>query len=213
MAWTTPGTAVAGDVLTAARWNTDVRDNTNELKTIADDSMGLIILPTSVVNATLTNAQITFSAASSININGCFTSSYDNYKISILFNGSADSSLQLRMRLSGTDNSAATYGGYCQVLSLGGGGLITEWSQAANNTSMRICEHSPGKCYTNFDLMAPNIAQPTFAANGAQYDSSNTGAGFWYGAHTTATAFDGFTIFPASGTITGTMRIYGYRNS
>jgi hypothetical protein len=27
MAWTTPGTAVAGDVLTAARWNSDVRDN------------------------------------------------------------------------------------------------------------------------------------------------------------------------------------------
>jgi hypothetical protein len=31
MAWTTPGTAVAGDVLTAARWNTDVRDNSNSL--------------------------------------------------------------------------------------------------------------------------------------------------------------------------------------
>lgn len=27
MAWTTPGTAVAGDVLTAAYWNTQVRDN------------------------------------------------------------------------------------------------------------------------------------------------------------------------------------------
>jgi hypothetical protein len=27
MPWTTPGTAVAGDVLTATRWNTDVRDN------------------------------------------------------------------------------------------------------------------------------------------------------------------------------------------
>jgi hypothetical protein len=29
MAWTTPGTAVAGDVLTAAFWNTQVRDNMN----------------------------------------------------------------------------------------------------------------------------------------------------------------------------------------
>jgi hypothetical protein len=27
MAWTTPGTAVAGNVLTAAQWNSDVRDN------------------------------------------------------------------------------------------------------------------------------------------------------------------------------------------
>lgn len=31
MAWTTPGTAVAGDVLTATRWNTDVRDNSLHL--------------------------------------------------------------------------------------------------------------------------------------------------------------------------------------
>ena len=31
MAWTTPGTAAAGDVLTAAFWNEQVRDNTNAL--------------------------------------------------------------------------------------------------------------------------------------------------------------------------------------
>ena len=31
MAWTTPGTATAGDVLTASFWNLNVRDNTNEL--------------------------------------------------------------------------------------------------------------------------------------------------------------------------------------
>ena len=30
MAWTTPGTATAGEVLTAAFWNTNVRDNLNE---------------------------------------------------------------------------------------------------------------------------------------------------------------------------------------
>lgn len=32
MAWTTPGTAVAGTVLTAAFWNTQVRDNTTDLR-------------------------------------------------------------------------------------------------------------------------------------------------------------------------------------
>jgi hypothetical protein len=31
MPWTTPGTAVAGDVLTAAFWNTQVRDNSQHL--------------------------------------------------------------------------------------------------------------------------------------------------------------------------------------
>ena len=32
MAFTTPGTAVAGEVLTAAFWNTNVRDNTTDLR-------------------------------------------------------------------------------------------------------------------------------------------------------------------------------------
>lgn len=36
MAWTTPGTATAGEVLTAAFWNTQVRDNFVELATLAD---------------------------------------------------------------------------------------------------------------------------------------------------------------------------------
>jgi hypothetical protein len=32
MAWTTPGTATAGEVLTAAFWNENVRDNSNALR-------------------------------------------------------------------------------------------------------------------------------------------------------------------------------------
>jgi len=32
MAWTTPGTATAGEVLTAAFWNTQVRDNLNDIR-------------------------------------------------------------------------------------------------------------------------------------------------------------------------------------
>ena len=35
MAWTTPGTATAGEVLTAAFWNTNVRDNTTAVKEAA----------------------------------------------------------------------------------------------------------------------------------------------------------------------------------
>ena len=36
MAWTTPGTAVAGDVLTAAFWNLQVRDNLATLRALAN---------------------------------------------------------------------------------------------------------------------------------------------------------------------------------
>ena len=33
------------------------------------------------------------------------------------------------------------------------------------------------------------------------------------GSHSLATAYDGMTIYPPSGTITGSVRVYGYRNS
>jgi hypothetical protein len=56
MAWTTPGTAVAGDVLTAAFWNSNVRDNSTALP------RGLVAEDTSTSTQTLvngTNADIT----------------------------------------------------------------------------------------------------------------------------------------------------------
>lgn len=38
MAWTTPGTAVAGDVLTASFWNSNVRDNLNVFAQLGEGS-------------------------------------------------------------------------------------------------------------------------------------------------------------------------------
>lgn len=215
MAYTAPTTHVAGETLPAADYNVivnDVIDHETRLVQAAKTT-GYIISPASVVNATATGGSIVFSAASSVSLNSCFTSAYDNYKVFISYSISGDSTLQLRMRVAGADNSAGSYGGFCRALSLGGGAQNDLWIQTAVQTSVRIGDGSSGKCTTSFEMMNPAIAQNTFFANGSQYDPSNTDAGIWYGAHTTATAFDGLTIFPAAGTITGTIRVYGYQNS
>ena len=61
MAWTTPGTAVAGDVLTAAFWNLQVRDNFNDHES-RFKSYGTAVTKTSNTNSTAT----TFAAASNV---------------------------------------------------------------------------------------------------------------------------------------------------
>jgi hypothetical protein len=53
MAFTTPGTAVAGSVLTSAFWNTNVRENTNAIRAAQ----------VNVLSATMTGIQNTTSAA------------------------------------------------------------------------------------------------------------------------------------------------------
>jgi hypothetical protein len=56
MAWTTPGTAVAGDVLTAAFWNLNVRDNLNAIYTAGTNVvMGTDSTATSITSTTLTD--------------------------------------------------------------------------------------------------------------------------------------------------------------
>lgn len=69
MAWTTPGTAIAGDVLTASFWNLQVRDNLSDLQTrvVAARAsqvnvvMGTDSTTTSIASTTLTDTGLSVS--------------------------------------------------------------------------------------------------------------------------------------------------------
>lgn len=63
MAWTTPGTATAGDVLTAAYWNVNVRDNMNALNSVV----------TNVQSTTVTAITASTTSASLADITGLTT--------------------------------------------------------------------------------------------------------------------------------------------
>jgi hypothetical protein len=47
---------------------------------------------------------------------------------------------------------------------------------------------------------------------GHGYGSSSSNAYWFQNQFATTTSFDGITIYPSSGTITGTIRVYGYKN-
>ena len=119
---------------------------------------------------------------------------------------SVGTTLQLRVRAAGTDQTAA---GYFSFGFSGGFGAVTQLN-LATQTSSRI--HQISGDLTNYfimDISKPNENTPTIFDITAYYPDN--------GSHMTQTSIynnnfqaDSLTIFPASGTITGTYSVYGY---
>lgn len=158
-----------------------------------------------------------FSAASSVSLNNCFTATYANYFVTVEFTAiSANGATFARLRASGTDNSSSyrtehidQYGSnvFGTTNPAGDG---TKWTILANAGSA-----SPELAGCNIVLQKPQLAQKTVGFGRAAFQTSGSTfvssiPTYW---HDVATSYDGFTLFPGSGTISGTLRIYGYRNS
>lgn len=168
-----------------------------------------LITPTSVAGSgvTLSGGQVSFSAATSVSINGCFSTTYDNYILTYAGTVSADMQFRIRMRLSGTDASGSNYNHYQGV------GTATWSGGTATTTSMPVAGHiNGGEEAFSAEIYNPALAKNTlFISNGL--DAVRTRLDIYLGNHAVATAYDGMTIFPTAGTMTGIFRVYGLRNS
>jgi hypothetical protein len=154
-----------------------------------------------------------FTSQSTVSIDNVFSSTYDNYRIVChITNTSTADGLSMRLRVSGADNSTANYNG-ARIESNSGASANRYF---AGSTSFDINSTDDGGVAAGFilDLEAPFIANHTvgqinvMGQNSSASYSSRVG-GYVFSA---TTSFTGFTIFPGSGTIAGTIRVYGYRN-
>jgi len=153
----------------------------------------------------------TFTDVSSVSVNNCFTSTYANYRIIMRFLMSATTAeLRSRLRFSGTDNSTASSyqrSGYLASattsLAVNGGALDYLFHGATS---------SSGAHYLWYELMSPAITESTAMMSNFFQGTGNLSYGH-QALHTQGAAYDGITLYVSSGTITGTLRIYGYRNS
>lgn len=175
---------------------------------------GLVpIVPTSVTNGSTTgDGRISFSAQTSISLNGVFSETYDSYVV--LFDLSTlagNTAVSFRMRAAGVDNSGT--GAY--LMSLLG---TTTGGTAANilttGTSGTFTYGPTGYAYVNGELIFTNpfIASQTKVA--IRSGGTDTGYSQYAGrsgmiAHTQAVSYDGITFLTAAA-ITGTIRVYGY---
>lgn len=152
----------------------------------------------------------TFAAVSSVSLNNCFTAIYDNYRVELRSVGSVDSSVIIRWRASGSDNSTASYyqqGLYANTNVAYGDAVAATTSVGPNVTTVK-------RRFFAFDVSYPQLADRTIAS-GIETESNDLGPGlFVFGSvFQNTNQFDGLSVIASTGTITGTIRVYGYRNS
>ena len=156
-------------------------------------------------------AGASFSAVSAVNVNGCFTSDYDDYLVNIKITAwSTGQAATFRMRASGTDNSASEY--YFSGTTSAQGSDTTLYFPRSNAANAITITRSTGNVPVNINLNVndPQTARVT-TISGEYVDFSLLGFNVG-GGHNVASAFDGFSLIAASAqTVTGLYRVYGKR--
>ena len=173
------------------------------------------IVPTSVAvgsgsGSVDSNGNVTFSGASSVSLNGAFTSTYSNYKILLTLTSIATGNIESRLRASGSDDSVATYNhGVFQYNSGNSSGGFAA-NTNLNRWLITVGSSSLSPVSLSMEVFMPQETQRTSMSLIAQ-GSDNTNYNSYYGAGVKAatTSFDGITFIFSGGT-TGTLRVYGY---
>ena len=159
--------------------------------------------------------EIAFTSVSSISLNNVFNSTYTNYKIKLRFGVSGQSNTDLRFRYRAGGSDATTNGAQAAMSQAESAGYVAYI--AASISYMTFCEAgttTDQRYGAEINVRAPN----TTAIKGLDWLGQGfrpgTGNAVYTGAHflNSTTQFDGFTIYPAGNTITGTVTVYGYNS-
>jgi hypothetical protein len=152
-----------------------------------------------------------FAGASTLSINNVFDSTkYQNYSvffnmISQTTNGGA---IYFRLRNAGSDLATSIYDNH--ILGL---------DASANNFAGTQSYHYLGALAADYGMAEIQLIQPYANSNNRVIKHTSLGYNgnqIYYTGGTrviSTTVADGFTILPASGVFSGTIRVYGYRNS
>jgi hypothetical protein len=152
--------------------------------------------------------KVTFTSASAVNVDNCFSSTYDFYLIQVkATNTVADMYCRYRMRASSTDNTASTYSSVNNYSPYSATAPASDGT--ANQTQGTIGYfQTTDEAYFNIDVRNPFASQYTTLFNSAP---NTTYANIFSAIHKTKTSFDGISLYPSTGTFTGELNIYGYK--
>jgi hypothetical protein len=181
---------------------------------LANGGFGLVLIkPSSVVGGTDNGkGTVSFSAASSVSLNDVFSATYQNYVISVSFSGTAGAYLGLRLRVGGSDASGSNYTWGFVAVSTGGSSFVLTGAGATTSNISRFQNAAASISSAIFTVFRPFDADRTAYHGTTFYDDGATVASpaAIGGQHSLQTSYTGFTLIPASGTITGTVSVYGY---
>jgi hypothetical protein len=160
---------------------------------------------------------VTFSGASSVSLNDVFSTTYQNYKVVFESQVSADCDINLRYRVSGSDNTSANTYGY-NWMNVSG---TTYGAVVANNSYHYLMNaHTSDGSWpymqnsSSFDVINPYISKPTelLGLSMGAFRGNAPVMKHFIGHFFNNTSFTGFTMYTSTGTFTGTISVYGYTN-
>jgi hypothetical protein len=94
-------------------------------------------------------------------------------------------------------------------------GTVLVFTGAANDASLPVATaNSTHRTGAVIEIQNPQLAVATSYQTANNYwDGSNVYGRSTNGNHIATTSYDGFTIYPNSSTMTGTVSVYGYRSA
>lgn len=185
----TPPVFSAGAVLTAAQMN--------------KIGMWQVVAPTA------------FSAVSSFSLpNSTFTSDYPHYRIVCnISSATSGATLTMRMRASGTDDTASSYWSLVWGQEYAAAVFTTATNLVQNTSQITKLTSNPTNNFS-LDIMFPETTDNSYW-NGVAFGGGGADTrpitSFVGGAFAAATQFDAVSFITSSGTITGKYAVYGYR--
>jgi hypothetical protein len=189
-----------------------VKDGATAIETLGDaiDASMNTALGTKKAGMVLLNTT-SFSGVASQSINDVFSATYDYYKLVLNVKGSTNNGMNLRLRVSGADNSTSNYKF---------GQLRFDFSagtnnQSSNGTTQFTITHTTTEFYGAQELTFYypfKTERTTMSGTGTGLRSDYTSGtqmviGGFFDANT---SFTGFTLIGNGGTITGDVSTYGY---
>ena len=155
-------------------------------------------------------ANASFSAAATVDLSNVFTSTYKSYVLHIYATGTATAGIRIQYLKAGTPKAAGYYGGILYSNFAGGSGQVPQ-----NNVNQAtIGTIGTSGSFTRVEIGDPNLV--TGANNAYLVFQSVYAAGGEHavgGVSVASDTYDGFRLTTSTGTMTGSVRVYGLRNS
>lgn len=179
-------------------------------------TMGMVLLtPTSIAHSGTSasigaNGQVTFTAVTSLSLNGVFTGTYDNYVLVLeCVIATSGQNLSYRLRSSGTD---ATTSNYVRQYLQANGVSVDAGRDTAQNVAKLGFLNTTLKNGIYATIYGPFLTQPTASRSNGVSSLNSALLREEASTHSLSASYDGITIIPDANNITGTVSIYGVRS-
>jgi hypothetical protein len=154
----------------------------------------------------------TFSAVSSVTLNNCFSSAYANYTIECNYtNNTSGGFFNLRLASNGTPLVTNGYTSISQRLRSDASTII--YSTDTSSVVIGAGSNTNNSGGFNANIFNPFATEVTFANGFHSFRETQTlnYTGIFSGQTQNSTSYDGLVFLTSIGTITGTIKVYGYK--